>query len=617
MQSTDSRILTRWLRVVTLAVAALALAGLTWGIVGALAAASSSPAASPSQLVLKVGTTSDLDNANPFVGYSGTSYEVYHLNYDFLIGFGTKLEPRPELATEIPTVENGGISADGKTWTFKIRSGVKWQDGVPFSAADVAFTYNYIIKNELSAYTQFTNHIESVEAPNATTAVFHLTQPKANILHMWVPIVPEHIWSKVPGDKAGTTFQNKTPVIGTGPFQLVEAKKGEFYRMVRNPDYWGTKPTIDEIIFQIYTNADTMTQDLKMGTIDYAWGLPAAQFKGLGGQPGITTNAAPYRYFDELCMNCFDNANSLGNPVLRDEKFRQAISWAVDKNKLVQVADSGYGKVAQGIITPEIPTYYWQPSPEETFGFDLTKAGDMLTAAGYPLKNGVRVDKQGKPISLRLWSRSDDQPSQSAGKLMAGWFRSLGLKITYTVMDTGALSDKLYNMSGKNYAPDYDMYIWGWGQYSDPDYILGVFTTDQIDFWNDACWSNKQYDQLYQQQAQTIDPATRKPIVDQMVKLFYDSAPYIVWDYPLQLEAYNTAKWSGWTKVPTGTGPVLFITDNIDTYLNMKPAVANSTTTTSKSSSTLWIAVGVVVALVVIGLIVWLSRRGRGRAVEE
>ena len=615
--SPRNRRLRRRLRLVALAVAALAVAGLVWGLVGAMGADSPSPAASasPSELTLKVGTTSDLDNPNPFVGYSGTSYEVYHLNYDFLLGFGTRLEPRPELATEVPTVANGGISDDGKTWTFKIRSGVKWQDGVPFSAADVAFTFNYIIKNDLSAYTQWTNHIKSVEAPDATTAVFHLTQPKANMLHMWVPIVPEHIWSKVPGDKAGTTFYNKTPVIGTGPFQLVEAKKGDYYTMVRNPYYWGRKPTIEKIIFQIYTNADTMTQDLKVGALDYAWGLPPAQFQGLKSTPGITTNAAPYRYFDEVCMNCYDSKDSLGNPVLRDEKFRQAISWAVDKAKLVQVADNGYGKVGQGIITPEIPLYYWQPTPEEAFGFDLTKAGSMLDAAGYPLKNGARVDKQGKPITLRLWSRADDAPSQSAGKLIAGWFRKLGLKIDYTVMDTGALSDKLYNMDGDTYAPDYDLYIWGWGQYVDPDYILGVFTTDQIQFWNDCCWSNKEYDQLYDEQAQTIDPAKRKPIVDKMVKLFYDSAPYIVWDYPLQLEAYNTGKWTGWTKVPTGTGPVLFINDNVDTYLNIKPASESSGG--GGTSASVWVALAVVIVLVVIGVIVLMRRRGATAAVEE
>ena len=118
------------------------------------------------------------------------------------------------------------------------------------------------------------------------------------------------------------------------------------------------------------------------------------------------------------------------------------------------------------------------------------------------------------------------------------------------------------------------MYIWGWGEYVDPDYILNVFTTGQINGWNDPVWSNAEYDKLYTQQAQTIDPTQRKPIVDQMVQIFYQSAPYIVTNYEQQLEAYNTAKWVGWTHVPPPDGPVAFANDNIDTYLNLKPKAA-------------------------------------------
>ena len=167
-----------------------------------------------------------------------------------------------------------------------------------------------------------------------------------------------------------------------------------------------------------------MTQDLKTGALDYAMGIPTAQFPALKSQPGITANAADIKYFDEVCMNCYDSPNSLGNPVLRDPKFRQAISWAVDKQKIVDFAYGGYAKVGQGIITPDVPTYYWTPPPDITFGFDLAKAGQMLDAAGYPLKNGVRVNKQGKPIVLRLWARSDDVASQNSGKLITGWFRA-------------------------------------------------------------------------------------------------------------------------------------------------------------------------------------------------
>ncbi len=602
----------RRLRVTITLFVLLLTAGLSWGIGNALAGGSPSPSASPGTLRVQFGTTFDADNLNPFVGYSGTSYEIFHLNYDFLVGYNTDLSPRPELATSWET------SPDGKTWTFTLRQGVKWQDGQPFTAADVVFTYMYIIKNNLTAFTSYTNNIEKVEALDDLTVKMTCSKPKANMLRLWIPILPEHVWSKVPGDKAGKNYINQTPIVGTGPFQTVEVKKGSYIKLVKNPNYWDKgKPTINELVIAVYQNADTMEQDLKAGTLDYALGIPTAQFTALASDPSLTTNAANLRYFDEIAMNCYDNPASLGNPVLRDPKFRQAISWAVDKQKIVDLAYGGYALVGQGLITPDVPTYYWQPAPDITFGFDLQKAGQMLDAAGYPLKNGVRVDKRGKPISLRLWARSDDNASQLSGKLVAGWFGDIGLKITFQTLDSGAISDALYNYKGNTYAPDYDMYIWGWGQYVDPDYILNVFTTGQIEGWNDPIWSNAEYDKLYVQQAQTIDPAKRKPIVDRMAEIFYTEAPFIITNYEQQLEAYNTQKWEGWTQVPPGKGPVAFINDNIDTYLNLRPKVAAAEVGSgSGSNSLIYVIVAVAVAIVAV-VAVLILRRGRGRAMEE
>jgi peptide/nickel transport system substrate-binding protein len=585
-------------------------AGLVWGIAAAVAADSPSPAASSSDLTVRLGTTFDADNLNPFIGYSGTSYEIFHLNYDFLVGYAPDLSPRPELATSWTT------SPDGKTWVFQLRQGVKWQDGQPFTSKDVAFTYNLIIKNNLTSFTSYTNNIIKVVPQGDYAVKVVCSQPKSNMLRLWIPILPAHIWAKVPPATLTTSFVNKPPIIGTGPFQTTEVKKGGYIKLVKNPNYWDKgKPTINDIVMEIYQNADTMTQDLKSGNLDYAMGIPTAQFKALQSQKGITANAADIKYFDEICMNCYDNSDSLGNPVLRDPKFRQAISWAVDKQKIVDFAYGGYAKVGQGIITPDVPTYYWTPAPDITFGFDIAKAGQMLDAAGYPLKNGVRVNKQGKPIVLRLWARTDDIASQNTGKLVTGWFHQLGLKITFQVLDSGTLTDALYNMKGTTYAPDFDMYIWGWGEYVDPDYILNVFTTGQINGWNDSVWSNSEYDKLYTQQAQTIDPAQRKPIVDKMVQIYYESAPYIITNYEQQLEAYNTDKWVGWTHVPPPAGPVAFANDNIDTYLNLKPKAA---ATASSGATSAWIYVVIVLVVAVVAVVaVQMLRRSRRRSVEE
>jgi peptide/nickel transport system substrate-binding protein len=532
------------------------------------------------------------------------------MNYDALVGRNTEDgSPAPELAT------SWEMSADGLEWTYHLRKGVLWQDGKPFTASDVAFTYNYL---KACGFTQWTTRIESIESAKAvddSTVVIKCSRPKASMLYDWIPILPEHIWSKVPPAKAAMGVAPKPPYIGTGPFQYDSGKSDSFHKFVKNPSYWESgKPYVDEILWLPYTSADTMASDLKSGSLDYGLGLTVGTFKPLSSTPGITTNAGLWRSFDMLSFNTATLPTSTGNPVLKDEKFRQALSWAVDKQKLVDVAIGGYGEVAQGKITQDVPDYYWTPSPDEAFGFDLTKAGDLLTQAGYPLKDGVRVDQQGKPIKLSLITPAEVPRAVAAGKLIAGWFKELGIDVNLEVLEDAALFDEVFHYDAKGQpAPSYDMYIWSWPGMADPGYILGVHTTSQIGMWNDAYWSNATYDKLYEQQEQELDKEKRKSLTDQMSSIFYDSAPFVVYSYTKELEAYNTADWTGWTQIPSGVG--LQIWQSSDQYANLRPVVAEASASSGSSMGTI---VAVVVAvLVVAAIIVWvLLRKRRSREVE-
>jgi peptide/nickel transport system substrate-binding protein len=592
-----------------LVLAAILACGLIWGIT--TAAGSSSPSPAAEKVVLRVGNTQDVDSLNPFIGYSVPAYEVYHLNYDMLTGYKPNGDVAPEIA------DSWTSTPDFLTWTFKIHPGIKWQDGVALTAKDVAFTYNYIIENDLSAFSTYTVNMKKAVAVDDTTVKFSLTKPKANILRMWIPIVPEHIWSKVSGKDAANKFQNNPPVIGSGPFQTVEYKKSGFTRMVANKDYWKGAPKIDEVVFENYTNQDTMTMDLKAGNIDVAFGVPVAQFNALKSEPGITARAADQKYLVELAFNAYASPNSQANPVLQDIAFRQAVSWAVDKEKIVATCMGGYADVGQSVLVPSTDDA-WTPTAAETFGYDPEKAKQLLDAAGYKDTNGdgVREDKQGKPIKLRLWTRSESPEQQRAGKLIAGSLESIGIGIDLAVMNDGSISDGIWTYKGSTYAPDYDMFIWGWSGNIDPDYMLADFITSQIEMWNDCCWSNKEYDTLYGQQASEMDAATRKDQVTKMQQIFYEQAPYAVLYYPKALIAYNTAKWEGWVPYPNQNGLVVLAGDNIDSYRLVHP-VAATTDTTSKSSSTTWIIVGVVIAIIVILIVVLVMRRSRGRELTE
>ncbi len=585
-------------------------------VVASVAHAASSPAPD-ARTTLRIGWVQDVDNLNPFIGIQGTDYMLWHMNYDFLVGFDAEtLEPRPELATAWE------VSPDGKEWTFTIRSGSKWQDGVPVTARDVAFTFNYINDNELLNLATYTSGITKAEAIDDTTVKIYTDAPKANMLRMVVPILPEHIWSKVSGKAATSTYQNKPPIVGNGPFQIVEWQKGKFVRLVANPDYWGGAPKVDEVIFQLYTNADTMSQDLKLGTIDGALDVPPAQFKQLGSEPGLTANNATSWRFIEIGMNCYESPNSLGNPVLLDPELRKAVNWAVDRQKVVDVALQGYATVGSTIIVP-YSKYHWEPPADSLFTYDPAKANELLDAAGYKDANGdgFRETKDGKKLSLRFYATADSPENQTAGKLIVGWLKDVGLKLQLQVIDAGALIDAQYNYKGDTYAPDWDLFIWYWTQDVDPNFQVDIYTPAQIEGWNDCLWTDPEYTKLNTQQAQTIDEAARKPIIDQMQQIFYDAAPYAILAYPFQLEAYNTAAWQGWVHVPgdaTGgqQGAVLYSYNNIDTYRFVEARTAAAATTTSSGNTTLIILV-VVVALIVVAAALLLLRRARGRAETE
>jgi peptide/nickel transport system substrate-binding protein len=203
---------------------------------------------------------------------------------------------------------------------------------------------------------------------------------------------------------------------------------------------------------------------------------------------------------------------------------------------------------------------------------------------------------------------------------VAGSLKDVGLKITLQTMDDGALTDQIYATKDGKFNPDYDLFLWGWYSDLDPSPILSYFTTGQINGWSDCAWSNKEYDQLFVQQSQTIDPTARKALIDKMQEIIYRESPYIPTVYSNDLEAYNIDKWEGYEASPSKIGNVLFPPygqAGNENFLLIQPKTATSTTTdTGGSKTTLWVVLGVG-AVIIILLVVLVLRRKRPQTEED
>jgi peptide/nickel transport system substrate-binding protein len=593
---------------VVVACACLA-AGLAWGLSAAVAATSPAPSGGAEKVFLRLGWTREPDNLNPFVGVSASCYEIWHLQYDLLNGYdAATLMPKPEFA------ESWSHSADGLTWTFKIRPGMTWQDGTPATAHDVAFTFNYVIANQMASFTGYTEGIEKVVATDDTTAVFTCSRPKANMLGMWVPILPEHIWSKVDPKDAGTGYANTPPIVGSGPFQVVEWKKGSYLRLAANADYWAGRPKVDEVIFATYQNPDTMAQDMKLGTLAGAWGIPPAQVESLNGN-GVKSISYITIGFDQLTFNCAP-APATGDPALRDPAFRAALNFAIDKQKIATVAYSGQVSPATsfipaGLYAPDLD-YHWDPGAA-TYAFDLEKAKAALDAAGYRDADGdgVREGKDGKPIKLQLLARNESIMSQQSGKFIAGWFKDIGLDIEFQVVSEAALSDKVWNTVDGKVQPDYDMFLWGWVGDADPNFLASISTSDQAGMWNQSVWSDPEYDALFAEQGRELDPQKRKDAIWKMQQIVYEQSPFIPLIYSRSQQAYDTRLWTGWVKSPAKDGGV-FYTFQTDSYRLVHPVATAGTVGASGSSTlstVLWIVAAAIGAVIVVLLVRWSRRR--------
>jgi peptide/nickel transport system substrate-binding protein len=549
------------------------------------------------EVVFTVGVTGDLNSANPLKQIDTIESFVDSMMYRGLVRYGQKdYELEPSMA------ESWETSEDGLTWTFHLRDDAVWSDGSPVTADDFVWTTNFIIDNEVSSYLDSFSNTAKVEAPDPKTIVWKTTEPSlVPGLPGYALVLPSEAWSKMSA-KEIKQYKNFPDPIVSGPYILTEWEQGEYWKLERNPEWWGEEPSVDTYIFRVYNNDESAVQALIKGTIDFTSIGTADLFEEVKDKPGIETAIDSAESFQHLSFNVVDDPKSTANPAVLDVDVRRAIEYAIDRNTLIERLGLGYGEPGTTPIPPVYDFWHWEPPEDQYVNFDPEESKRLLDEAGYVDTDGDGVRELpggGDPLNLRLYTEASDTVGIQMIPFIKSWLKDIGIEInTRTMTDT-----KLYDLW---YDFDWDMLIYSWGTGPDPDFLLSSFTSGQCGYWSDTCYSNDEYDKLYLQQQTTLDRDERKAITDRMQEMLYEDTPMIVLWYPNTFEAWRGDRWEGFVRWPEPDGIAFF--GNPYSVLTVSPIEGASSAASSEGiPSWLFIVAGLVVVGAVVGVVV--SRR--------
>jgi peptide/nickel transport system substrate-binding protein len=561
------------------------------------------------QVVFDVGDPQGIDSMSPLIGVTVAAYEAWNIQYATLTNKAAKdFSVIPGLA------ESWKSSDDGLTWTYKLRPNMKWSDGKPLTAEDIAWNVNTSREEEWFNHYAVTQNL-TAKAIDDTTVEIKSSVPDPKLPTMDVYILPKHIWSKM--SPAERKKYPGTDPVGSGPFVLEEFQKGQFARFKANPNYWGGKPAVDKVVLRKFNNPDAMVAALKTGELDAAETIPSSAFKELQKDDNIETIEGYQGAMTEIAINGGDGLKK-PHPALMDPDVREAIAHAIDRDVLVERVEEGFAKPLQTLSTSPNPK--WTPDVADGVlpTFDLDRANAILDEAGYEDtdNDGVReMPGGGEPLNFTYMVRSDSVSAQPVAEFFRGWLDEIGIATTAKTVDDSQLTEII----GKG---DYDIFFWGWTPFVDPDTMLSYFQCNQIasdpedptNYYNDANLCDPEYDKLYKQQKVELDDQKRVDIVHEMLQRQAEWGVYnTLYVYP-DLQAYVKDRFEGWVRQPAETGPVIY-SNTSPTYARLKPVSATASGGGDDGGGSGAIIAIAVVAVLAVGAGAFML--GRRRTVDE
>lgn len=564
--------------------------------------------------VLRIGWAQDPQTLNPFVALDEENFNVWSLNWDLLVNFSPEdVGPAPGIA------ESWEISEDRKTITFKLDPDKVWSDGEPVTSEDVKYSLE-TLGGEGDIFSGYTSNVTNIETPDDETVVITTKQPDARIVGgLFVYIIPEHVYGKEKVEDLTGSYQPDLPLVGSGPYMVTEFERGRIIRMEQNPEWQGPEPGFSEVQYIKYGNQDAVERALRLGEIDMVVEVDASTFERIQEEPNIEALSSPSPSYTQLAFNlCPEDLcpDAKFNPAVQDVAVRQALAYAVDREKVNAISARGTAFPGSGIL----PSYYeaFYEVPEQNYPFDVELAKQILDDAGWEDNGDDPRTKDGEELSFDLAVRSESPSNIQAAKLVAEQAAEIGIEFNVDVISVNKLTEMTVRKVDGKPAPEFDTFIWGWGGDAyDPSFLLSLLTTDEIGSLSDGFYSNPEYDALYEEQAGIFDEAQRKELIQEMVALTQEDVAYLVLTEDPNLQAYRTDRISGLEpSCPAETGDLICEQASYEPLLTAQPASAASGggddgDDDGGGSAGLIIAIVVVVAIGG-GLLLWRSRRGGG-----
>jgi peptide/nickel transport system substrate-binding protein len=434
----------------------------------------------------------------------------------------------PLLAKAVPTVENGGISADGLTWRVELRRDVKWHDGKPMTSEDVRYSINLMKNPGFRARNRTAFElITSVGVEGDHVITWKLKEPFAPLASVlsWTFIVPAHVLSQYPDPNSP---QFAAAPVGTGPFKFVSRKTGDHVILEANTNYFGKAPSLNRLIFKYVPDLNAMYTQFKTGELDFIGlqGIPANFYKEAAALRGRRVHASTRGAVENLTLN-------LAHPALGDKAVRKALNIAIDRQSICDLVYYGVPKPANNYLVPTHWAYNANlPKPQ----YDPKKAAAMLDQAGWVRgADGIRV-KNGVRLSFTNSTTTGNQLRAQTQQLIADDFKKIGVEMLIKNMVAAVLWADFWRNSEFDSlmtAPTYTIA-------SDPD-VTHRFGGSSIPKQNGSGSNVSQYknggvDTLLARGRQEYNVGKRKDIYGKVQELIMDDLPLLPLFYEVQIE---------------------------------------------------------------------------------